>query len=120
MNSNNKAWIIIGIVILILVGFSLIGTDDSDPEFVADQYNTMEEVQQDHPEIDSEFIRENFMEGCLESGVVTYKFCNCGYEYLTDNYGDNVFIEIGNDFLDGQPSDQTIDYMDEVVAACMQ
>lgn len=56
-------------------------------------------------------IEDSFMEGCLESGVVTRVFCSCAYDELLKKYTIGEVVDLYDIEPDGV-------WLNEIIDAC--
>jgi len=45
------------------------------------------------PVVDS--FKNEVIAGCLDGGEVSYEYCECGYNYLNENYTKSEILELG-------------------------
>lgn len=51
------------------------------------------------PSSNTETFLKYYIEGCMESGEATYKYCSCSYEYIVEKYGFNTLLDESTDYV---------------------
>lgn len=65
-------------------------------------------------------IKKAFIEGCLADGLVSYDFCNCGYDYIVEKIGKKDMVTGALDLLEGVTNEEIERTMAEATVYCME
>lgn len=107
-----------GIVTIIAILFALIIVgvvfsalhDDSQPE----QNQAATAVAQQDSEDDRDYMREGYMQGCVEGESEWQGYCDCSYDYIVDNYGKQGMIYLAGEYEKGNEPE----LMEEAAMQC--
>lgn len=85
----NGLMILLGVLLLITSGIIF--------------HRAARESEPDNTDTLSAIYKAEFMRSCNPNNN-QYQYCSCTYDYLVDNYGVNILLEISDDLDDGKIS----------------
>jgi len=87
--------VMIGVIVALIIGGNKKEKVIKNIAGIGLEYVIEEQSTEKVEEIDSteDFVKSNFMEGCLSEANFQYNYCNCTYDYMLDNMGFEDFVK---------------------------
>ena len=96
------------VIIIALIAFAFISTSTNKQSYNSD---SVFEEQLENTDLSDDFWKNKFMETCMKSGKANKAYCECGHNYLVNNYTSKEFFSMTQKEYDKS--------LDDMVNACL-